>query len=100
MENGDRLGTKLPDLNFDDPGQLEAMFGNFGFSDHWRKVVLANCREIERAKAIAVEQKVTESRLDDLARLHPNYISFLTEHLDGRRLREQNVLDSQFSPVR
>lgn len=86
MENGDRLGGSLPDFNFDDPAQLEALYGNFGFSDHWRKVVLA--------KATTEGLKVTEARLDDLSRLHPNYISFLTEHLDGRRLREKNVLDS------
>lgn len=91
---GDRLGTRLPDFDFNDPAQLEALFGNFGFSDHWRKIVLANCREIERAKAATTEGKVTEARLDDLARLHPSYIDFITEHLDGRALRERNVLDS------
>jgi len=94
---GDRLGTALPDFNAEDPAELEAMYGNFGSADHWRKVVLTNCREIERAKAIASGEKVTEARLDDLARLHPSYVDFLTEHLDGRRRREQNVIESMMA---
>jgi hypothetical protein len=83
-----------------DPAALEAWYGNFGFAEHWRKVILANCREMIRAQAALTEIKLSEARIDDLARTHALYISFLTEHLDGRRLREQNVLDSQFSPVR
>jgi hypothetical protein len=84
----------VPDFDFNDPAQLEALYGNFGFSDHWRKCILANCREIERAKALNANEKITEARLDDLARLHPSYVDFLIEHLAGRALRERNVLDS------
>lgn len=91
---GDKLGAKLPTFDATNPAELEAMYGNFGFCEHWRKVVLANCREIIRA-TVGTEQKLTVDRTDDLARLHPNYLDFLREHLDGRRLREQNVLDSQ-----
>lgn len=71
------------------PEILSALYGNFGFCEHWRKVTLASCREIERAKAATAETKVSESRLDDLARLHPNYLAFLTKHLEGRILFER-----------
>lgn len=72
----------------DDPAVLAAWYGPFGFFDHYRKVRLALCTELERAK---VEGKTTETRLDLLARLHPAYLSFLEEHLRGRSLYEQDV---------
>ena len=77
-----------------DPGSLEAFFGNFGHAEHFRKVVLAGCREAVRAKYIASGEKITESRLDDLARVHDRYVDWLTYTLVGRKLREQNVLQS------
>lgn len=92
---GDKLGTRLPSCETTDPAALEAWYGNYSFFDHWRKVVLANCEEIVRADYVLREEKITETRITSLARLHPNYLDFLAEHLDGRRLREQNVLDSQ-----
>lgn len=85
----------LPVCDTRDPADLEAWYGPFGFAEHWRKVVLANCREAERGVATANGEKITEARLDDKARLHPNYLAFLTTHLIGRRLREENVLASQ-----
>ena len=84
----------LPACNTNDPADLEAWFGNFGFSDHFRKVVLASCKEVERAKAVERNEKITVDRLDDLARTSDAYVSFLVENLNGRRLREQNVRDS------
>lgn len=86
---------ELPAFDTTDPAQLEAWFGNFGHAEHFRKVVLANCREIERAKATAAEQKVSEARLDDLARTSSTYVQFLIDGLHGRTLRERNVLDSR-----
>lgn len=83
--------VKVPVCDVSDPGSLEAWYGNFGFFDHWRKVVLANCREIERAKAVTENTKVTEARLDDLARTSDTYVSFLTIHLGGREMRENMV---------
>lgn len=77
-----------------DPADLEAWYGNFGFAEHYRKVVLANCREIVRAQAALTDTKLSEARIDDLARTHSLYISYLAEHLDGRRMREKNVLES------
>jgi hypothetical protein len=86
------LGGNLPALDLTDPAQLEAFYGNFAFFDHYRKSVLAECREIIRAKFVG--EKITEARLDDLARLHKNYLDFLAEHFTGRHQREQNVYSS------
>jgi hypothetical protein len=77
-----------------DPGSLEAWFGNFGHAEHFRKVILASCREAVRAKYVKDGEKITESRLDDLARTHDRYIDWLVYTLNGRQLREQNVLAS------
>lgn len=78
----------------DDPATLEAWYGPGGFVDHCRKVVLANCEEIVRAKYAVKGEKISETRITTLARLHPNYLDFLAVHLNGRRLREVNVIDS------
>lgn len=84
----------IPQCDVKNPADLEAWYGNFGFFDHWRKIVLANTREIERARAVLEDRKITESRLDDLARMHPRYTEFLECHLYGRMQREKNVLTS------
>lgn len=86
--------VSIPGCNFDDPAALEAWFGNYGWFEHYRKVVLSNCREMERAKAVAAGIKRTVDQIDDLARNHPNYLHLLTESLPGRILREKNVLES------
>lgn len=75
-----------------DPASLEAWFGNFGHAEHFRKVVLASCREIERAKATRAEAKVSEARLDDLARTSDTYVQYLVATLNGRVLREKEHL--------
>lgn len=87
----------IPHCDTRDPAALEAWYGNYGAAESYRKVVLANCREIVRAQAALTEVKLSEARTDDLARTHTLYLAFLAEHLDGRRLREQNVLDSQMA---
>ena len=84
----------LPGYDPKDPASLEAFFGNFGYAEHFRKVVLANCREAERARATASETKVSEARLDDLARSSDTYVQFLIDNLHGRTLRERNVRES------
>lgn len=81
----------LPLCNTDDPADLEAWFGPFGYADNFRKVVLSNCAEIIRAQAT---EKLTEARLSDISHTADYYVTFLTECLNGRRLREQNVRDS------
>lgn len=84
----------FPGCNTDDPAQLEAWFGLFGFFEHFRKVVLSSCKEIERAKAVEQKEKKTVDQLDDLARTSDTYVSFLTANLQGRILREKNVRES------
>lgn len=78
----------------DDPASLEAWFGNFGHAEHFRKVVLASCREAQRASANMRKEKLSEARLDDLARTSDKYVQYLTDTLTGRKLREANVLES------
>lgn len=85
------MTSHIPVCDTTNPADLEAWFGNFGYADHFRKVVLATVKELVRAQAT---EKVTEARLDDLARVHDIYVDFLTQCLNGRRLREQNVRDS------
>ena len=87
------IGTiaRLPMCDTSNPADLEAWFGNFGYADYFRKVVLASCKEIARAKAT---EKLSEAKLDDLAHTSDNYVDFLIQCLEGRRLREQNVLET------
>lgn len=79
-----------PTWNANDPAQLAAWFGNFGMWEHWRKVVLSSCVEVLRAKSVD-GPKLTEARLDDLSRIHPAYLEFLTDGLAGRTLYEAEV---------
>lgn len=85
---------EVPDCDFNDPASLESWYGNFGWFEHYRKVVLSNCEELVRAKAAVSNEKITETRITSLARQHPNYLGFLEEHLHGRILRERNVIES------
>lgn len=88
------LDKALPNCDTNDPGALEAWYGAFGYADHWRKCVLSDCREVIRASTTLAGSKLSEARIDDLARLHANYLEFLTVHLQGRILRERNVRQS------
>ena len=91
---GDRIGEKLPAIDTTNPAELEAFFGPFGFFDHYRTVVLSNCREIVRASAATQDVKLTEARIDALAHTHGLYLDFLADGLRGRRLREQMVREA------
>lgn len=84
----------LPAPDWKDPASLEAHFGNFSYSEHLRKIVLANCREAVRAKAVLDGVKHTVDRVDDLARISDKYVDFITSNLHGRYLREKNVRTS------
>lgn len=90
-ESGDRIGERMPVIDLSNPAEVEAFYGNFSFCDHWRKTVLANCKEIVRAKYELANSKISESRIEDLARTHDIYLDFLIEHLKGRTVREDNV---------
>ncbi len=82
-------GIELPACDLTDPAQLIAWWGNFGFGEHYRKVVLANCYELERARAAATKTHVTEARLKELARINPAYLGFLADGLQGRIIYER-----------
>lgn len=77
-----------------DPASLESWFGNWGHAEHLRKVVLATARENERAKAVIRQEKLSEARLDDLARTSDLYVQWLIDTLNARRAREVNVMES------
>lgn len=97
MELGDKLKDRAPVFDMNDPGDLEAFYDGKGssFCEHWRKVILSNCEEIVRAKFELANQKISEDRIDCLAHLHDTYLDFLITHLEGRKLREKNVLASR-----
>ena len=82
----------VPEPDFDDYGCLAAWYSGYAFAEQYRKVVLAGCREAVRASATLSGRKVTESRLDDMARLHPAYLDFLAKHLTGRTKWEREFL--------
>lgn len=85
----------LPVCDWSDPAHLEAHYGNFSYSEHLRKIVLANCREAVRARALLESVKHTVDRVDDLARISDKYVEFVTQNLHGRILRERNVRESR-----
>lgn len=96
VENGDRLSDReMPEVDYANPADLEAWFGNFGADERYRKVILCNCKEIVRARYEIAGEKCSESRIDDLAHLHDSYLDFLVNSLKGRRLREVNVTESR-----
>ena len=83
---------RLPQRESDDPAVLAAWYGPFGWAENLRKVCLASAREIVRAKAALTGEKLSEARIDDKARISPEYMSWLEKHLIGRTLYEQDVL--------
>jgi hypothetical protein len=94
IEKPPAYGIDIPDWSEEDPASLESWFGPGGFVEPLRKIVLSNCRELERAKALVEGVKITESRLDDLAHVHPNYVQFIIDGLGGRKARENNVIQT------
>lgn len=90
------LIADVPPVDFSDVASVESWYGPFGFFENFRKIVLANCRELERAKALVRNEKpLSNERADDLARQSDTYVSFIVEHLKGRQLREKNALQSR-----
>ena len=91
LKAGRSVIDRIPVCDTSNPGDLETWFGPFGFFDHFRKVVLSSCKEVERVKANGT---ISESKLDTLAHINDRYVEFLIDCHCGRRLREQNVIDS------
>lgn len=91
LKAGIGMIARIPTCDTSNPADLEAWFGPYGYADHFRKVVVSSCKEIERAK----NPTASEAKLDTLAHVNDNYVEFLIQCLKGRQLREQNVLDSR-----
>lgn len=85
------MSLTVEDRESDDPAVLAAFYSGFAYAEHYRKVVLSQCREIVRAKHELAGKRITEARLDDLARTHPIYLEYLEKHLRGRILWEEEV---------
>ena len=85
------VAALAPDRESDDHAVLAAWYSGWAYAETYRKTVLAQCRELVRAKAAAAGKKMTEARVDDLARTHPVYLSYLEKHLRGRVLWEEEV---------
>jgi hypothetical protein len=92
-----RAALRAPVLPFDepedwaDPGVCASWHSGFAYAETYRKVTLAHCRELERAKATAKSEKYSEARLDDLAHTNELYLDYLARMLQGRYRYEQNV---------
>lgn len=82
----------LPECNMTDPAQLFAFYGAFGYGDHLRKILLANCAEIVRAHYALDGERISEARIEQLARVHPNYVEWIVKNLKGRVLYEAEVM--------
>lgn len=81
----------LPQCDTSNPGDLSAWYGNFGYDEKFRKVRLANARELVRARAALLEATISEARIDDLARQEQIYLDYLAENLHGRRIYETEL---------
>lgn len=97
MTDLDQLLTSIPTRE-PTPEALAAWYSGFSFAEHYRKVVLAGCKEALRAQAALDGEKLTEARLDDLARIHPSYLGYLAFHLDGRTQWEAEVIALRGQP--
>jgi hypothetical protein len=86
----------IPDPETADFAELAAWYSGFAYAEHYRKVVLSACREVIRAGASLTNQKLTESRMEDLSRVHPSYLDFLARHLQGRMAWEQEHMKQGF----
>lgn len=71
---------------------LCALHSGFSYSEQWRKIVIASAREVVRAKAVLVGQRLSEARIDDLARTSLQYLGFLERHLKSRVRYEQQFM--------
>ena len=85
----------LPECDVTNPGSLAAWYGPFGYDERYRKVRLANARELVRARAALVEATISEARIDDLARQEQIYLDYLATNLRGRAAYEAMVREQQ-----
>ena len=74
----------VPLQESDDYATLAAWHSGFAYAETYRKVTLAHCAEAVRASCAAAGRRVSEARVQDLARLHPQYLDYLRRTLEGR----------------
>lgn len=76
--------SPVPLTDDDDWATLAAWHSGFAYAETYRKVTLSHCAELVRASCAAAGRKVSEGRIQDMARLHPQYLDFLRRMLEGR----------------
>lgn len=79
----------FPRCDLSNPAELDAWFGRSQLWAHVRKIVLAKCRQLERAKCEVANEKYTVDKIDDRARLHSLYTDFILDCLEGSAMREK-----------
>lgn len=91
-------GLPLEPCDMTDPAQVEAWFdkGAHSIGEHVRKCVQAQCEELLRAGLAVKGEKMSEGRIEALGRLHPHYLSYVKELLQGRTLRNRDVRATGF----
>lgn len=80
----------VPERETNSYEELCAWYSGFSFCEHYRKVIQSQCQEIVRARHVG--EKITEARIEALARLEPAYLNYLEKHLHGRILWEKAFL--------
>ncbi len=88
-------GIKFPDMVTSDPALLSAFFNGYSIADSWRKVLLSAVKEKVRAAAALNGTRMSEARVEDVARISGEYVEFLTNLLHARYKFEKNVKESE-----
>ena len=66
-------------------GPVTRLKSEVEYLDDYRKVLLAEIMEDERKRLTDSGEKVTESRLENAARMHPKYARFLADLREQKR---------------
>jgi hypothetical protein len=82
----------IPERETNDYAELAAWYSGFSFSEHYRKVIQSQCQEMVRARYAVAGEKISETRIESLARLEPAYLNYLERQLYGRILWEREFL--------
>ena len=94
LDEPEGQASRIPRCDLGNPEQLSAFHGNFGHFDHWRKHVLSACWLSLRGAATLAGEKKTDKQLDAEAHCHPNYVFFLTDHLQARIAYERMLREN------
>ncbi len=75
---------EVPDMSDAAWESLAAWHGPNGFYERYRKMLLCSLKQVERAKALANGETLTDGKADDRAHLHPLYQKFIEQGLIAR----------------